>query len=1000
MAQNVESTVNIKATADTSDVNKKLEQLTEKARQMVEEFNKANIASDDFSGSIDRLSSGYSALDESTQGVANNIGEISEESQESTISMGELTSALNKLTGGASVNAGTFMKLAEAIGVSGEELLAVGGAAAVAIIAIKSLIDNTKEMITTFKNVGSAIGESAFDGIEWFVDSLKDMSEMLDECMDKLQEFADIGVEIQNSYIGLGNFIGTDALAGLNEYASQLEKLTGLDATGIIADMDKMGGAIAELGASSDQMEAISESLYEFALNLHGYKPNAASVTQAIEGITKALQTGKIDRKTNKALYDMLGSDAVKAYNSLGNAVDQYNFLMEKSMTIQGAYQKYLETDAGKIEVLKQQYSSLMGNIGQIALHLYAVIAPILTQILQLANGVLGALMKLFNINVQTSTGVSGVGGLGGIKNDLDEVSKSAGKATKSLASFDDVIQINDSKSGGSAIGDVNVGGIESFGGILPELIEQSKELEDVWAHFKELIEEGNWAAAGKEFITVFADQLSKIPWDDIKAKASAAGIAISDFLNNLFSTDLDGTIAWKTIGETIGEALNTIITFADDFLTNLHFNDIGKSLGNAWTALWEDLDTESAGHALYEAFTGVFQLALGFIKNGGLNKAATAFSEIITSFFGSFTEADIDGIAETAELLIDDIITSLETVANALTSEDVKRVVFGLITKLVTAFKDNAGEWGTTLNEIITSVLDFIIEGINTADSAGLDGAIWEFLSKLKLGELVSKYMQIKFTIWWMEIKAKLAGLAISIGGYIWEKVKDILLILGAVFIQLGLWGAQIISGVVGFFENIGEKIGTFFSGVVEDIKSWGDDVWGKIQDIGEDIFDAFDSIGEDIEGIFEGVWDFISGIFDPQNWIDLGTAAINALWDAIKSIWNSTVGSLSLDIPGFGGWDGIHVSVPKLATGGIVTGATNAIIGEAGAEAVLPLENNTQWMDKLAAKINNSGGNAGGTIRVQLADKPFYTRAEMYEFGSLVVESLKAYGLNIAMV
>jgi phage-related protein len=43
-----------------------------------------------------------------------------------------------------------------------------------------------------------------------------------------------------------------------------------------------------------------------------------------------------------------------------------------------------------------------------------------------------------------------------------------------------------------------------------------------------------------------------------------------------------------------------------------------------------------------------------------------------------------------------------------------------------------------------------------------------------------------------------------------------------------------------------------------------------------------------------------------------------------------------------------------PMLATGGITTGATNAIIGEDGQEAVLPLENNTGWMDTLAEKLN----------------------------------------------
>ena len=45
----------------------------------------------------------------------------------------------------------------------------------------------------------------------------------------------------------------------------------------------------------------------------------------------------------------------------------------------------------------------------------------------------------------------------------------------------------------------------------------------------------------------------------------------------------------------------------------------------------------------------------------------------------------------------------------------------------------------------------------------------------------------------------------------------------------------------------------------------------------------------------------------------------------------------------------------IPKLmARGGIVTEATHAVIGEAGKEAVLPLENNTEWMDILAERIN----------------------------------------------
>ena len=41
---------------------------------------------------------------------------------------------------------------------------------------------------------------------------------------------------------------------------------------------------------------------------------------------------------------------------------------------------------------------------------------------------------------------------------------------------------------------------------------------------------------------------------------------------------------------------------------------------------------------------------------------------------------------------------------------------------------------------------------------------------------------------------------------------------------------------------------------------------------------------------------------------------------------------------------------------TPGIVTASTVANIGEAGREAVLPLDNNTEWMDMLADRIGGS--------------------------------------------
>lgn len=77
----------------------------------------------------------------------------------------------------------------------------------------------------------------------------------------------------------------------------------------------------------------------------------------------------------------------------------------------------------------------------------------------------------------------------------------------------------------------------------------------------------------------------------------------------------------------------------------------------------------------------------------------------------------------------------------------------------------------------------------------------------------------------------------------------------------------------------------------------------------------------------------------------------------------------------------------VPKLAVGGIVNNpgrGVHAIIGEAGAEAVLPLENNTEWMDILAEKI---GGNV--TIPIYLDGKKIATYV-------VDIQKKKAFAVN----
>lgn len=58
---------------------------------------------------------------------------------------------------------------------------------------------------------------------------------------------------------------------------------------------------------------------------------------------------------------------------------------------------------------------------------------------------------------------------------------------------------------------------------------------------------------------------------------------------------------------------------------------------------------------------------------------------------------------------------------------------------------------------------------------------------------------------------------------------------------------------------------------------------------------------------------------------------------------------------------------NLPRLAKGGVISQPTQAIIGEAGKEAVVPLENNLEWLDKLSDRISSKiGGN--GIVNVYL--------------------------------
>lgn len=120
----------------------------------------------------------------------------------------------------------------------------------------------------------------------------------------------------------------------------------------------------------------------------------------------------------------------------------------------------------------------------------------------------------------------------------------------------------------------------------------------------------------------------------------------------------------------------------------------------------------------------------------------------------------------------------------------------------------------------------------------------------------------------------------------------------------------------------------------------------------------DIVDSIGESLQKAFTGVVEAI------RTAVNIYVGIYKTLFNAVADAWNNTVGKLSFKIPGWvpgiGGFGFDVPNIPKLADGGVVTSPTLALIGEAGPEAVIPLDRMGSGATNVVINVNGGDPNA----------------------------------------
>jgi tape measure domain-containing protein len=182
---------------------------------------------------------------------------------------------------------------------------------------------------------------------------------------------------------------------------------------------------------------------------------------------------------------------------------------------------------------------------------------------------------------------------------------------------------------------------------------------------------------------------------------------------------------------------------------------------------------------------------------------------------------------------------------------------------------------------------------------------------------------------------------------------------IFKSILAPIGSWiYNNVIVPVVNFFSGLWHTVSGFFSNLYRDITGFLAPVFNWISaNVINPIANIFSGLWNGIKNGLSGMLDGLKGLFGSLGGIV--KAPLNAIFDA----WNAVARQINKIkvpdwVPGIGGKSVNFPSLTPLATGGVVHQATAALIGENGSEAVMPLENNTEWIDTLASKLNEKAG------------------------------------------
>lgn len=848
--------------------------------------------------------------------------------------------------------------------------------------------------------IWESIGITSGDTWQNLNDKIGAVEEKSVDIQKKMEEMVNSGEAFTNS-------VNTDAYKKLQQ------------------DLQNANGDMTVLNKKADEL-AVKAKSAEKAGKMKQLKKSLSQVGNGLKKIKNSIG-GVVSKLKN------LHSNTKKTSGGFSNLLKTMR-QMVLSMAVFQAMSKgveFLKSGLQNLAVYSKEYnknmSALVSSTGMLKNSLAVAFAPIisavipyLVKLIDWISTAANAVSRFFAILGGKKTYTQAIKQNKNYAASLNNVGKSADNAKGSLAGFDDldVLQKNDASGsgGGSSSGGADGSGFEQADiGVVSDWAEQ----------FKNAIDSGDWYGVGSLVAQKLNEALSAIDWGFIQTQAANFATNLANGLNG-FVSGLD----WNLIGTTIGNGLMTGLLFAYTFLTTFDFETFGTKIAEGIEGAITPMLFVTFGMTLASALMAGIDTAYGFVTSYEWSGLGSSIAAGISTFFSS---VDWGKLGLTVGGLI---LGLLDTITTAIEETDWQQIGEDVATFL------GSIDWGgifAALGEGVVDALEGIYEFLVGVTQNETAATIIEAVA-IALGILAGAVAAYNIV---MGIYNVVTGIAAAVTTALSSPILAIILVIGALIAICVLlyqnWdtikekAVEIWGKIKEFISNAIEKVKEVISNVINKIKETWSNIWGKIKDTASKVWDGIKgAITGTINGIKTGISNTLNAIKSVWDkiWGGLKTTVTNifdAIWGAIKGVINSILGgiegmangviggintvigalnNLSFDVPdwvpvlggktfGFNITELSKVSLPRLANGGITTGATLAEIGEAGREAVLPLENNTGWMDELAGKLASKMPtyNTPATLVMEVDGKAFakcelpYFNAESQRIGVRLV-------------